>query len=360
MDDDAAAAAEAALAAKKHLKELRRKKKEDEAAAAAGGPKTFESHSLDEKQYAYFVDVYGELDAAKKGSVDAATLRENLRGLDVKITAADAEGMVSLADSNGSGGVEWNEFLEMMDAFWGHPKPPRWQLWWTSWLEAARRKESEEPAKAPKRRGSVAKQLEPLRQPTRWGGAGARAHLDPAAVAAWKAVFDGVADKRETFGLRDLAKATKLGKAAASKLFKLLDATDAGGVSLVTFLDVVGARGPPPAKGAWWKPFASDLGESPQAAPRRRGSVKRRGSASLDSAPSDSDKSSLASPMASPELRGRSLEERPSLKRSPSLRRASRTVANAQLALSPSLSPPAPGKRSLPSLRRKSNAADAE
>ena len=36
------------------------------------------------------------------------------------------------------------------------------------------------------------------------------------------------------------------------------------------------------------------------------------------------------------------------------------TVANAQLALSPSLSPPAPGKRSLPSLRRKSNAADAE
>ena len=60
------------------------------------------------------------------------------------------------------------------------------------------------------------------------------------------------------------------------------------------------------------------------------------------------------------ELRGRSLEERPSLKRSPSLRRASRTVANAQLALSPSLSPPAPGKRSLPSLRRKSNAADAE
>ena len=38
----------------------------------------------------------------------------------------------------------------------------------------------------------------------------------------------------------------------------------------------------------------------------------------------------------------------------------SRTVANAQLALSPSLSPPAPGKRSLPSLRRKSNAADAE
>ena len=54
------------------------------------------------------------------------------------------------------------------------------------------------------------------------------------------------------------------------------------------------------------------------------------------------------------------VEERPSLKRSPSLRRASRTVANAQLALSPSLSPPAPGKRSLPSLRRKSNAADAE
>ena len=278
-------------------------------------------------------------------------LRDNLKGLDVKISLEDARGMVELADTNGSHAVEWPEFLEMMDAFWGHPKPPRWQLWWTSWLEAARRNDKDAPPRRPanalKRRGSLDK-LEPLdAAPTRWGGTGLRTKLDPEAIAGWKRVFDAtVGPGAETMGLRDLTKATKLSKTLAAKLFKHLDASDAGTVSLPTFLDVCGKGGAPPAT-AWWKPLLEALGEkSPSTTKRRASTMGRRGSlsSSLDSSPAASERSLGA--------HGRSLPESPaSTKRSPSLRRASRSAAD--LPKEPtavSLSPPLV-KRHLPSLR---------
>ena len=110
--------------------------------AEATNPET----RLTEQQRAHYADCFEEMDTNGDGSTSAVELRNTLVSLGVELSWDDAHAMIAMADTDGNGGVERDEFMAIMatlngcdanDADASKKKGCKWQLWWRAWIKAA-------------------------------------------------------------------------------------------------------------------------------------------------------------------------------------------------------------------------------
>lgn len=100
------------------------------------------SKRLTREQRKHYGSCFDELDVNGDGSISATELVSTLTSLGVKMTEEESFGMVTMADDDGNGGIERDEFMALMARFNGGSDGAgavgKWQLYWIKWLKATR------------------------------------------------------------------------------------------------------------------------------------------------------------------------------------------------------------------------------
>ena len=97
------------------------------------------SEKLSAEQRAHFAQVFEQMDANGDGDLEPHELQKGLRDLGVEITLEEATEMVELADADGNGSIDKDEFIAMMAKQTMLKGNSQWQLWWRKgWLSSAK------------------------------------------------------------------------------------------------------------------------------------------------------------------------------------------------------------------------------
>ena len=97
------------------------------------------SETLSAEQRAHFASVFEQMDANGDGDLEPHELQKGLQELGVEITLEEATEMVELADADGNGSIDKEEFIAMMAKQTMLKGNGQWQLWWRKgWLSSAK------------------------------------------------------------------------------------------------------------------------------------------------------------------------------------------------------------------------------